>query len=134
MANPTQDTLQLVMAARRNPLSDDVTRAFLQSDSGNATSGLIAYDLEIPSKKLYPIMTPLRNRIARRADGYSIQSNWRAVTGINTSNQFAGVAEGKRGGVVSQTTADYFAKFVGLGLENSVSFESERVQLLLAAT
>lgn len=121
--NPTQETIELVSQAQKTPLPDDVTRAFTQPST--ATSGLIAYDLEAPSKKLYPILTPLRNRIARRADGYGIQSNWRAVTGINTAMLQIGVPEGQRGGVMAQTTADYLAKFVGCGLENSVTFEAD---------
>jgi len=121
--NTTNDTLQLMAAAQKQPLADDVARAFTQP--GSATTGLIAYDLEIPSKKLYPLLTPLRNRIPRRTGGYSIQSNWRAVTGINTGNQFPGVSEGQRGGIITQSTADYYAKFVGLGLENSVTFEAD---------
>jgi hypothetical protein len=121
--NPTNETLNLVAEARKTPNPEIVQRAYTQPTS--ATDGLIGYDLEIPSKKLYPVLTPLRNRIARRADGYSIQSNWRAVTGINTGSTFAGVSEGNRGGLISQTYADYFAKFCGLGLENNVTFEAD---------
>lgn len=121
--NPTKTTLELVGGATERAAMDDVARAYTQPSS--ATSGLISYDLEVPSKKLYPILTPLRNRIARRADGFSIQSNWRAVTGINTGNTFAGVSAGNRGGIIQQTTAEYLAKFVGLGLENSVDFEGD---------
>ena len=32
-------------------------------------SGLTAYDLEAPSKNLYPVLTPLRNRIPRKTRG-----------------------------------------------------------------
>jgi hypothetical protein len=121
--NPTQETIELVSQAQKTPIPDDVVRAFTQP--ATATSGLIAYDLEAPSKKLYPILTPLRNRIARRADGYGIQSNWRAVTGINTAMLQIGVPEGQRGGVMAQATADYLAKFVSLGLENYLTFEAD---------
>lgn len=123
MENVTADTIALVKTAQSMPLPDEINRSFVQP--GSATTGLIAYDLEIPSKKLYPVLTPLRNRIARRADGFSIQSNWRAVNGINTGSTFPGVSESNRGGAISQTTSDYFAKFVGLGLENYVTFEAD---------
>lgn len=121
--NVTQETLQLMAAAQKVPLPDDVARSFVQPAS--ATTGLIAYDLEAPSKKLYPILTPLRNRIPRMTGGFGIQSNWRAVTGINTGNTFPGVSEGNRGGVVTQTVAEYLAAFRGLGLENYVTFEAD---------
>jgi len=124
MSTTTQDTLRLISEAQKNAIhDDDVTRAFTQSSS--ATTGITFYDLEAPSKKLYPVLTPLRNRIARRVGGRGIQSNWKAVTGVNTTNMDFGVSEGNRGGVISQTVADYWAKFVGLGLENYTSFEAD---------
>jgi hypothetical protein len=122
--NVVNDTLARIAEAQKAPLADpDLTRSFTQSSS--VTSGLTFYDLEGPAKLLYPVITPLRNKIARVVGGRGTQANWRAITGINTNNMRAGVSEGNRGGVIGQTTADYLAKFVGMGLENSVSFEAD---------
>lgn len=93
--------------------------------SGTATSGLTYYSLEAPSKKLFPVLTPIRNMVPRVSGGRGIQANWRAVTGINTGRTSVGVTEGNRGGVTTTTTSDNFAIFRGIGLEDYVTFEAE---------
>lgn len=120
MNNDSQQTIELLKTAQGAP--NDLIKAFVQP--GSATTGLQAYNLEAPSKKLYPVMTPLRNSIARVGGGYAIQANWKAITNINVGNQRAGVSEGKRGGIINHNTLEYFAAFRGYGLENTVTFES----------
>lgn len=115
-------TLEAFKAALAKP-DDNIRKNWVQS--GTATSGITAYDLEAPAKLLYPVMTPLRNKIARVTGGLGIQANWRAITGINTGFMPAGVAQGKRNGHISHTTADYLAAFRGVGLEDYVEFEAE---------
>ena len=90
----------------------------------SATTGLQAYNLEAPSKKLYPVLTPLRNTIARVSGGFAIQANWKAITNINVGNVRAGVSEGKRGGVITHALSEYLASFRGFGLENNTTFEA----------
>lgn len=119
-ANTTAETLALLKVAQSSP--DDIIKSFVQP--GSATSGLQAYNLEGPSKKLYPVMTPLRNAIARISGGHATQANWKAITNINVANVRAGVSEGKRGGVITHAQSEYFAAFRGFGLENSVTFEA----------
>lgn len=121
--NETQKTLNALKAAQINPIADDIAKAYTQS--GSATTGITYYDLEAPAKLLFPVLTPLRNRIPRVVGGAGIQANWKAVTGINTNNMSLGIQEGSRGGVINQTTQDYFAKFASLGLENYVTFEAD---------
>lgn len=122
-----QETLALVRDALRKADAGELKKSWTQS--GSATTGLTYYNLEAPSKSLYPVLTPLRNTIPRvdamAGGGAGIQANWKAVTAINTSLLTAGVSEGNRGGVVSTSTADYFAAFKGLGLEDWVSFEAD---------
>ena len=122
-ANLTAETMELMKAAQVAN-ADSITKNFVQP-TGGPTTGLQAYNLEAPSKKLYPIMTPLRNRIPRVGGGYAVQANWKAITGINTTNVRAGVGEGKRGGQVQHTLKEYFAAFRGIGLEKSVTFEAD---------
>ena len=119
-SNTTEETLALLKAAQAKP--DDLIKTFVQPSS--ATTGLQAYNLEAPSKKLFPVLTPLRNSIARISGGYATQANWKAITNINVGNQRAGIAEGKRGGVITHAQSEYFAAFRGFGLENSVTFEA----------
>lgn len=121
-ANTTQETLEMMKSAMLQPMPDDLLKAFVQPSS--ATTGLQAYNLEAPSKKMFPIMSPLRNKIPRITGGYATQANWKTITNINVNNQRAGVAEGKRGGIIQHAMSEYFASFRGFGLENSVTFEA----------
>lgn len=116
----SDDTLALLKVAQSNP--NDLIKSFTQPST--ATTGLQAYNLEAPSKKLYPVLTPLRNKIPRVAGGFAIQANWKAITNINASNVRAGIAEGKRGGIISHSLSEYLAAFKGFGLENNVTFEA----------
>jgi hypothetical protein len=117
----TAETLALMKAAQANP--DDLIKSFIQPST--ATTGLQAYNLEAPAKNMVPRMTPLRNAIARVTGGFAIQANWKAITNINVANQRIGVAEGRRGGVITHAQSEYFAAFRGFGLENDVTFEAQ---------
>ncbi len=119
-ANTTAETLELLKAAQTK--SDDIIKSFVQP--GSATTGLQAYNLEAPSKKMYPILTPLRNEIPRVGGGFAIQANWKSINNINVSNVRAGVSEGQRGGVINYSMSENFAAFRGFGLENNVTFEA----------
>lgn len=120
----TNETLLMVKDALSKAQSAaDLAKSFTQS--GSATTGLTAYMLEAPAKTLYPVITPLRNKIPRAGGGTGIQANWRAVTKINSGNMFGGVSEGNRGGVLSTTTTEYLAAFRTLGMEDWVSFEAD---------
>jgi hypothetical protein len=121
-AQTTAETLALLKTAMGQPNSE-LAKAWVQS--GSATSGITAYDLEAPSKKLYPVITPLRNEIPRVSGKGGIQANWRAVTGVNTSGVNPFVSEGNRGAAIVTSTADYTAAYRGLGLEDSVTYEAD---------
>lgn len=121
-AQVTAETLALLKLAQGTP-NAELAKAWTQS--GSAVSGITAYDLEAPSKKLYPVITPLRNEIPRVSGKGGIQANWRAVTGINTANQSPYVSQGNRGGSINTTTQDYTASYKALGLEDSVTFEAD---------
>ena len=96
------------------------------TQSATSTSGITYYDLEAPSKHLVPFLSPIRNSLPRVSGGLGIQANWRAITGLNTANLTVGVSEGNRGGISTSATTDYFAKFVTLGIEDSVTDEAQR--------
>ena len=121
-AQTTAETIALVKAAHGNP-SNELAKAWTQS--GSAVSGITAYDLEAPSKKLYPVITPLRNEIPRLSGKGGIQANWRAVTGININQTNPFVSQGNRGAVVTTQTKDYIAAYRGIGLEDSVTYEAD---------
>jgi hypothetical protein len=122
MSANVQETLALLKTAQ-SASSEAILKNFTQP--GSATTGLQAYDLEAPSKKLYPVMTPIRNMVPRVGGGIAIQANWKAITGINTAALRMGVSEGKRGGQVTHSLAEYFAAYRGIGAEKSVTFEAD---------
>ncbi len=99
--------------------------AGLSQPTGAANLGMQNYNLEAPAKSLFPVITPLRNRIARRAARGGVQANWKAFTGINTANLDVGVSDGNRGGVMTTTSADYFAAFRQIGLEDYVTWAAQ---------
>ena len=120
--NPAE-ILAALKKAQAAPIMDELAKSFVQNNT--ATQGLQLYDLEAPAKMLVPVLTPFRNIIPRRVTGFGSQANWKAITGINTGNQRAGVSEGNRGGVIAQTTAEYLAAYRMWGLENWVTFEAD---------
>src|SRR5689334_22696725 len=91
--------------------------------------GIVNYDLQRPALALYPwgeMITPLRVQIPRVTSNQGdTATRWKAITGINTTNLPAGVSEGNRSGVITTTTADRTAAYVGLGLEDYVTFEED---------
>ena len=95
------------------------------NQSGSATSGITNYDLEAPAKSLVPVITPLRNMIPRVGGGTGTQTNWRAVTAVNTTKVGIGVPQGQRGRVQTVATKDYTAPFVTIGLEDYATDEAE---------
>lgn len=115
--------LESLRKAQSAPMVDELLKTF--SQTATATQGLQLYDLEAPAKLLIPVLTPLRNMIPRRVTGFGSQANWKAITGINTTNQRAGVSEGNRGAAIAQTTAEYLAAYRAWGLENWVTFEAD---------
>jgi hypothetical protein len=119
MFNPTQETIDAMKGAQVNALSDGISKAYTQA------TGLVNYDLQPVALNLYPVLTPLRNRIPRVSGDGGTATNWKAVTGINTTNISIGVSEGQRGGVQTQTTVDKTAAYRGIGLEDSVTFEAD---------
>lgn len=119
----TNQTIELLKVAQGSPMADDISKAFTQS--GSATTGLTQYDLQAPALTLYPVLTPLRNRIPRVSAAGGTQANWRSITGINTAMLSAGLGEGSRAGVISTAVSNYLAAYKGLGLEDYVTFEAD---------
>jgi len=104
----------------------------LQKATGTVTiaSGLTAYDLEAPAKNLYPVLTPIRNRIPRKtkSTGAGTAANWKEVSAIAGNSQLPAlpwVPEGQRSARMSITTADRSASYKTIGLEADVTFEAE---------
>lgn len=123
MQTNIEEIMKALKAAQANPLGGDLNKAWTTG------SGLVNYDLQRPALALYPwgeMMTPLRNEIARvKSNAGDTATRWKAITGINTTLLPAGLSEGQRGGVLTSTLANYTAAYVGLGLEDSATFEAD---------
>jgi len=114
--NITEQTLGLIEKIKSQQVAE---KAFTTS------TGLNWYDLEPAAKLLFPVITPLRNEIARVAADGGNATNWKALTAINANNMGAGVSEGNRGAVIDVTEVDYTAPYRGIGLEDYETFEAE---------
>jgi hypothetical protein len=127
-ANITQQTLDLIHKSYSGDGQNINAHPLLQKGwtaPATATTGINFYDLEAPSKLLYPVITPLRNMIPRvKAEG-GTQANWRAVIAIDPNFVPDGVSEGNRAGEMTQTTRDYIAVYRKMGKESQVTVEAE---------
>jgi hypothetical protein len=91
----------------------------------NIAQGLVGINLEAPSKKLFPVYSPLRNKLARvKAPVGSTAVQWKAITQLNSKNQWPGVAENTRNGFVTTVTQSFTANFATLGQDDYVGFEA----------
>src|ERR1039458_5630126 len=87
MKDFTQETLELLKK------SGGLSKAGITT-----STGLVFYSLEPQAKLLYPVLTPFRNIIPRvgTPQGSGTAEHWKTITGINSTNIYAGVSEGQR--------------------------------------
>lgn len=107
-------------------LTKQIFRGQIEKAITVSGTGLVGYNLEAPSKKVYPVLSPLRNRIARvTAPVGSLAANWRSITGINTANVKAAVAFGTRNAsTITYTEVNRSATYKSFGLDDSVEDEA----------
>ncbi len=123
LSQMTQEAIESFRAAAQTPVPG-ITEELRKSGIVQAT-GLVAYDLQAPAKQLFPVLTPIRNKVPRVDGGGGTATNWKAVTAINAGKLRGFVPEGKRNGQVTTTVEDKDAKYKTLGLEDTISFEAE---------
>lgn len=81
---PMVDAIQQVAAAVGQP---DVLKNFLLTSP--LASGLVPFDLEAPSKLIYPVFSPIRNKIPR-VQGQGTSRRTKVITGIQGSQTGSG--------------------------------------------
>ncbi len=98
----------------------------LRKDTVNIASGLISYDLQAPAKNLYPVNTPIRNKLPRVPGNGDKTTHWVSVTGLTGSgfDAIPYVAEGQRSGVMSLSTASLNSPYTTLGEEANLTYEA----------
>lgn len=116
----TQETLDLVKGILGGAPNEEIAKSI------SVATGLTAYDLQAPAKNLYPVLTPLRNKIARVGGGTGPATNWKQITAITGSgfDAMPWVPEGQRSGRMSYTSAPKAASYVTIGEEDQLSFEA----------
>lgn len=91
----------------------------------NIAEGLLGVNLEAPSKKLFPVYSPLRNKIARKAAPYgATATQWKTIEKINNSNLWPGASENTRNAVLTTLTGSESATFKTIGHDDYVGFEA----------
>jgi hypothetical protein len=132
--NPEELARSAIQDALKNP-SEDIARTVLSAAGArpdeierviSTGTGLVAYDLQAPAKNLYPVATPIRNKLPRVSGGKGTATNWKAITGITGSgwDSSGWVPEGQRAGKMSYTTVDRAAGYKTLGEEDAATFEA----------
>jgi len=122
----TADTIALVHAAISGGGLEEMIKAAGFTQPAAGFGGLQNFSLEKVAANLFPVITPFRNRIPRRIhEEGGTQANWKAFTAINSMGIEAGVADGNRGGATSTSSADYWAAFRQMGLEDFVTFGAQ---------
>lgn len=133
MSQPVADVSQETLAATKAALSDpqanavidDVIKKDATTQGISTTLGIVGVNLEAPSKKLFPVLSPLRNRIPRKnAAVGSTAVSWKAITAINAAGLSAGVAEGERNSFLSTTEVDKSATYKSIGFDDFTTFEA----------
>lgn len=136
--NPEDEVKKAVALSMKSP-SEDIARSIMiqaglnpavVADLAKGTittqTGLIAYDLQAPAKNLYPVTTPIRNRLPRVGGGVGTGSNWMQVSGITGSgfDSTPWVPEGQRAAQMSMTAVAKNSTYVTIGEEAGVTFEA----------
>jgi hypothetical protein len=119
MNSITQESMDLMKGVLAQP-NDDLAKSI------STATGLLAYDLQAPSKNLYPFVTPIRNVMPRVGGGVGTGTNWRQVNAIIGSgfDAMGWVPEGQRSGQMSYSTSNKVASFVTIGEEDAATFEA----------
>lgn len=124
----TEDTLAKLMETMGVDPATGERGGLEKADTVTLSNGLVAYDLESPSKNLYPVLTPLRNRIPRevRGGGAGDAAHWKEVSSIKGGGvpSMGWVPEGQRAPLMSIVSAPKSATYVTIGEEADVTFEA----------
>jgi len=88
-------------------------------------TGLTGYDLQAGAKSLFPVETPLRNRLPRIQGAGGVATNFKAITQINSNNLTPGVGEGHRNAANSTQIATRSIPYASIGHDDYVTYEAQ---------
>lgn len=125
------EVIEFAKASMGNAMSAE---AFFDGDTGalekavTVSTGLTYYDLRAPALNLFPTITPLRNRFARKQrpnPGDALR--YKTINGLSGSgfNWMGWVPEGTRAGAMTYTAANKSVPYVTIGEEDSLTEEAQ---------
>jgi hypothetical protein len=122
VSNITQETLDLIKGVYAGGPVDAGTLTKTISTG----TGIVGYDLQAPAKNLYPVVTPIRNRLPRVAGPTGTATHWVQINAIIGSgfDAMGWVPEGQRAAQMSYNTSAKSAPYVTLGEEDAVTYEA----------
>lgn len=106
---------------------EDIVKSVNNSSAGYTVGlNVTGIDLEGPSKSLFPVLSPYRNQTPRvQAPVGAKAAQWKAITGINVTNQSIFTGWGAAGGQVTTTEQDYAAYYQPISLGDTVQWDAE---------
>lgn len=116
-----QETLRKLQAEVAKGMGEGALQKALTT-----SSNIVNYDLQAPAKNLYPVITPLRNRIPRVLGNGGKATNWKAILGITGSgvSSMGWIPEGQRSGRQNYSAVDKAASYRTLGEEDNITEEA----------
>src|SRR5258708_6376484 len=121
----TEETIRMTKEALAN------ADAALAKGITASNPALVGYPLIAPSKKLYPVLSPIRNRLQRigvsqlAVGGMAGTAlNWKQISAINASKLWPSVAAGARNSAITYTETDKSATFKTIGLDDLIDDEA----------
>ncbi len=108
-------------------LQTEVPKAALTPDAQknwNLATGLQMYNLYPAALTILPVLTPLRNAIAR-GHGKGKQAEFKAITNVNAGGASFIVSEGYSGPSTSVSVEDVIAVYRSMALATQITFEQE---------
>jgi hypothetical protein len=124
------DVFDLAKAAMSNGMSSDEfwgDQAGTLAKAVTTATGLTYYDLRAPALNLFPTITPLRNRFARRQrPNPGTALNYKTINGLAGSgyNWMGWVPEGVRAGAMTYNAVNKSVPYVTIGEEDSLTEEA----------
>lgn len=117
----TQETLEMAKAALQNPLAKDAT-----TQGYTTNTGLTGYNLEAPSKSLFPVLAPFRNSVPRiKQPKGATAAHWKGIMKINATNRRATTKFGYAGNTVSTQEKDFLAPYKVISLGDTVGYDAQ---------
>jgi hypothetical protein len=88
--------------------------------------GYVWYDLQPVASQLFPVITPLRNRIPRVPGNGGTMTHWKAIMGINVTRVSPGVSEGHRNAPNVTAEQDFSVAYKTLGHDDFVTEQARQ--------